>query len=803
MIFFSELEKLCKGIILQSVKDLEVKELATDTRNISTQSGVLFFAIEGINHDGHEFVTDAYDKGVRLFVVEREVQLPPDANILEVHSSLDAMQLLVANHRSSFDYPVIGITGSNGKTIVKEWLGQMLEGKYNLVKSPKSYNSQLGVPLSVWQMGSRHNLAIFEAGISQRGEMKKLEKIIKPTIGVFTNIGEAHNAGFASIEEKTREKADLFKNCLQVICPKEHELIVQSIKECLRVDVSIITWEVKKVIGTTYNLQIGDDSIAFKLKFSDTASVENCLNCATVLHVLGFENSVIQERLDLLSTVKMRLEMKQAINRSYVIDDTYNNDLYGLEVALDFLNRQNQKVKKTVILSDIYQTGLGNQELYERVDDLIRSQGINRIIGVGPEIKKAQSTFQVDSLFFDNTEELIVSGLDIQDEIVLVKGSRDFRFEKVVEQLEYKVHGTVLEINMENLTHNLNYYRAQLKPGVKIMVMVKAFAYGGGNFEIANLLQYHKVDYLGVAYTDEAVELRRNGIHIPIMIMNPSSDSFRYLKEYNLEPEIYSLEQLFDFLEFFENEEQTPAIHLKLETGMNRLGFKDDEMKRLAEQIKSNKKLIVKSIFSHLAGSEDPRHKEYSIRQGELFEKMSEVIISSLWYKPLRHLVNTAGIERYKNYHFNMVRLGIGLYGFNPIASAVNKLRTVSTLKSMVSQIKNIKEGESIGYGRMGFADHDMKIAIVPIGYADGYLRAFGNAVGRMGIQGQLVPTVGNICMDMTMLDVTGLKVNTGDEVIVFGESPTIADLAKWIHTIPYEILTNISQRVKRTYVTE
>lgn len=800
--FFSELEQLCKGVVLQSAKDLEVKELATDTRNISIRSGVVFFAIEGINHDGHEFVRDAYDQGVRLFIVEHEVQLPPDANILEVHGSLDAMQVLVANHRSSFEYPVIGITGSNGKTIVKEWLGQMLEGQYHLVKSPKSYNSQLGVPLSVWQMNDKHNLAIFEAGVSQRGEMHRLEKIIKPTIGVFTNIGEAHNAGFTSIEEKAKEKATLFKNCQQIICPKEHVVVVQAVQNQLSTKAEIIDWEIQAITGPLYSLKIGANLLELKLKFSDNASVENCLNCAVVLFVLGYETSAIQQRIDLLSTVKMRLEMKQAVNRSYVIDDTYNNDLYGLEVALDFLNRQNQKAKKTVILSDIYQTGLEVEDIYKRVDSLMDSQRVHRFIGVGPDIKKSQALFHTSAVFFESTEELIESGLNIQDEIVLVKGARNFQFEKIVEKLEYKAHGTVLEINMENLTHNLNYYRAQLRPDTKIMVMVKAFAYGGGNFEIANLLQYHKVDYLGVAYTDEAVELRRNGIHIPIMIMNPAPDSFRYLKEYNLEPEIYSLEQLFDYLEYFENEEQVPAIHLKLETGMNRLGFKEDEIKRLTDQLKSNKNLVVKSVFSHLAGSEDPRHKEYTIRQGKLFDVMSKRVIESLWYKPLRHLVNTAGIERYKDYHFDMVRLGIGLYGFDPVASASKKLQTVSTLKSTVSQVKNIKEGESIGYGRMGFADQDMKIAIIPIGYADGYLRAFGNGVGSMSIQGNLMPTIGNICMDMTMLDVTNFKVKTGDEVEVFGDSPSIAELAKWIRTIPYEILTNISQRVKRTYVT-
>ncbi|MGL1885007.1 MAG: bifunctional UDP-N-acetylmuramoyl-tripeptide:D-alanyl-D-alanine ligase/alanine racemase [Reichenbachiella sp.] len=800
---FSDLARLCKGVVLQESKDLEIKEMATDTRNIAIQTGVLFFAIEGINHDGHEFVQEAYAKGVRLFVVEREVKLPPDANVLEVRKSLDAMQTVAANHRNSFTYPVIGITGSNGKTIVKEWLAQMLDFKHSIVKSPKSYNSQLGVPLSVWQMNERNTIGIFEAGISQVGEMVKLEKVIRPTIGVFTNIGEAHNVGFESIAKKASEKAKLFKDSKVVICRADHEQVKTALGEVMNEDARLITWEVLSNKGNQFEVKIGKGIFKFRLRFNDPASIENCMQCAAVLYVLGYGEEMIQQRLDSLSSIKMRLEMKQAMNRSYLIDDTYNNDLYGLEVALDFLNRQNQKSKKTVILSDIYQTGLENEQLYSRVDDLMRSLNIHRFIGVGKEISKAEGVFHTQGEFYDTTEDLLKSGFHIQDEIVLVKGSRNFTFEKVVEQLEHKAHGTILEVSMESLVQNLNYYRAKLKPDVKVMVMVKAFGYGGGNFEISNLLQYHKIDYLGVAYTDEAVELRKNGIHIPIMIMNPAPDSFRYIKEYNLEPEIFSLEQLYDFIEYFEGEDNIPGIHLKLETGMNRLGFKENELKRLIELLKTNKQLRVKSIFSHLVGSEDPRHKEFTLQQGSRFEKMSSEIMGELWYTPMRHMVNTAGIDKYKDMHFNMVRLGIGLYGFDPTLSNTAKLQTVSTLKSYVSMVKTISEGESIGYGRMGFADKELKIAIVPIGYADGYVRAFGNGIGKMNINGQLVSTIGSVCMDMTMLDVTGVKVNTGDEVVVFGDSPTISDLADWIHTIPYEILTNISQRVKRTYITE
>ncbi|PIB36050.1 bifunctional UDP-N-acetylmuramoyl-tripeptide:D-alanyl-D-alanine ligase/alanine racemase [Reichenbachiella sp. 5M10] len=798
---FNDLEKICKGKIVHHAQDAEIKELVTDTRNISIRSGVLFFAIEGINHDGHGFVQDAYDRGVRCFVVEKEVKLPSDANVLEVRQSLLAMQQIAADHRSYYNYPVVGITGSNGKTIVKEWLAQMLGHQYGIVKSPKSYNSQLGVPLSVWQMSSQHNLAIFEAGISECGEMKRLERIIRPTLGIFTNIGEAHNAGFQSLQEKANEKAMLFAACDTVVYCSAYPEIAQALREHTSDKTKLVAWSVVPRESNTWQVQVEEAELTLKLRFSDPASVENGLHCAVMMHVLGFGVDMIQTRLDTLSSVKMRLEMKQAVNRSYVIDDTYNNDLYGLEVALDFLHRQNQKNKKTVILSDLYQTGLPPVALYKRIDDLLRNQAIHRLIAVGPEISKARDLFHTQAEFYDSTDQLLAANISVQDEIVLVKGARDFQFEKIVEKLEYKAHGTVLEINMESLTNNLNSYRAKLRPEVKIMVMVKAFAYGGGNFEIANLLQFHKVDYLGVAYTDEALELRKNGIHIPIMIMNPSSDSFRFLKEYNLEPEIYSLEQLIDFLDYFEGVDALPGIHIKLETGMNRLGFKENELKRLSEILKLHKKLKVKSVFSHMAGSEDPRHRDFSLQQGKRFDEMSTKLMESLWYKPMRHIVNTAGIDNYREFHFDMVRLGIGLYGYDPVMAEEKKLQTVGILKTHVSQVKEIATGESIGYGRLGFAQKDMKIAIVPIGYADGYIRAFGNGVGQMTVQGQRVSTVGNICMDMTMLDVTGVNVRSGEEVIVFGEDPTIKELSSWIGTIPYEILTNISQRVKRTYV--
>lgn len=800
---FSGLSQWCTGKMLQLPLDIEMQGLAFDSRQIAIQSGVVFFAIAGQNHDGHRFIQDAYEKGVRLFVIEQEIKMKSDAAYFLAESAIGAMQALASAHRSEFTYPVIGITGSNGKTIVKEWLAQMLDDQFDIVKSPKSYNSQLGVPLSVWAMGAHHNLGIFEAGISEPGEMARLAEVIQPTIGIFTNIGEAHNAGFESISQKATEKAKLFAHAQKVIFCGAHDIVSKVLKKTRSSQVDLIAWNIIEQKGKKYRLEVLNKQLTFFLKYDDPASVENIMHCAAMLTVLGYDQEFIQLRLNRLSSIKMRLEMKQAINRSYVIDDTYNNDLYGLEVALDFLGRQNQRSKKTVILSDLYQTGLSNESLYTRVNELLQKNNIQKFIGIGNDINQSSACFHIPSSFYKSTQDFLSIGYTPADEIVLVKGARDFEFELIVNSLEQKAHGTVLEVNLENLIHNLNFYRSKLRPDTKIMVMVKALAYGGGNFEIANLLQFHKVDYLGVAYGDEAVELRKNGIHIPIMIMNVSSTSFRLLKEYNLEPEIYSLDQLVDFLDYFENMQDLPSIHIKLETGMNRLGFTEANLQRLIEQLKLHKNLKVKSIFSHLAGSEDPRHADYTQQQAERFERMSSAIMDNLWYKPMQHLVNTGGIANYPKLHFDMVRLGIGLHGFDPTQTEQGQLKIVSSLKCNVSQVKKIPAGESIGYGRSGFAKKDTTIAIVPIGYADGYLRAFGNGIGKMLINGQLVPTIGNVCMDMTMIDVTDVSVKSGDEVVIFGEKPGISDLADWIKTIPYEILTNVSQRVKRVFLSE
>lgn len=800
---FSQLAEICGGEFLSHADDQKLTSLCIDTRNLSIQQGAVFFAIDGDNHDGHSYVQKAHDKGIRLFVVEKKIESIDDASLLLVGSTIAALQAIAAHHRQQFSYPVIGITGSNGKTIVKEWLSSLLNHSYNIVKSPKSYNSQIGVPLSVWQMSETHTLGIFEAGISKSGEMLNLEKIIEPDIGIFTNIGEAHNEGFVSKKQKAEEKAILFKDCKKVIYPKSDSIIENAVKSQISDHNRLLGWEVMPIGQGKYCITIGEKSLDLKLKFNEPYFVENAIHCAVTMHTMGISEMAIQSGLSNLSAVKMRLELKQAIGQSYLIDDTYNNDLYGLEVALDFLGRQNQKNRKSVILSDVSQSGISGEKLYRKVNDLLKKNQVRRLVGIGPELKKYSAEIEVPASYFPDTKKFLESNPQLSNELVLVKGARNFFFEKIIAKLQKSIHQTVLEINLESIIHNLNFYRSKLKPETKIMAMVKAYAYGGGVLEIANLLQYHQVNYLGVAYINEAIELRKHGIHIPIMIMNPSPDSFPLFKEFKLEPEIYSLDLLNEFLSYFEGDENTPGIHIKIESGMNRLGFIESELDQLDKLISTNENLKVKSIFSHLAGSENQQHDTYTENQVNTFNKLAVKINSSLDYRPLIHISNTGGISRFSEYHFDMVRLGVGLYGFDPTELEQEHLRPVATLKSTISQIKNIKKGETVGYGRKGMAISNMQIATIPIGYADGYLRAFGNGNGSMLVRNQLARVFGNVCMDMTMLDVTNTNCEIGDEVIVFGQKPTIKDLADQINTIPYEIMTNIGQRVKRVFQSE
>lgn len=806
---------ITKGNILANNSLGKIEHFLTDSRKLSNPKGSIFIAIKGERHDGHDYFAQLYKNGVRKFIVENE-NLVPDhikkfSSILAVESSIDALQAIAAFHRKQFDYPVIGITGSNGKTIIKEWLGQLLGESFKIIKSPKSYNSQLGVPLSVLQMSEHNDLAIFEAGISMIGEMEKLQKVIQPTIGLFSNIGSAHDEGFTDRKEKAVEKWRAFRDCKTVIYCADHKLI----QETKPGNVRSYTWGKDKkadiIIDSiekhgnqaVINLVFKDTNQSVKVPFADEASLENIMHCIAAMLFLEFNCNDISQSLGKLTKVEMRLELKKGLNNCYLIDDSYNNDLGGLQIAMDFLQNQPGKIKR-IIISDILQTGLADKDLYRQLNQILEQNQINSMIGIGPNITKNASLFSIGSQFFESTDQYLndVRPDDYKNETILIKGARTFGFERITQVLSEKIHRTVLEINLDALSHNLNYYRSKLKDGVKLMVMVKAAAYGGGSFEIANLLQFNRVDYLAVAYSDEGVELRNHGIDLPIMVMNVAEESFGNILKYNLEPEVYSLDQLRRLISFCLNEEKEVRIHIKIDSGMHRLGFEEKQIDELVSILKENSSIHVASIYSHLAGADEELHNLFSKEQLAHFVKLAERIENALQIHVMKHILNSAGILRFPEFQFDMVRLGIGLYGFEANQLEQDELLPISTLKTVISQIKNVKKGETIGYGRKGLATKEVKIATIAIGYADGFSRAFSNGKISLLVNGKLAPVIGNICMDMSMIDISEIEAKEGDEVIVFGERPTIKQLADTIDTIPYEILTSISSRVTRVFYT-
>ncbi len=793
--------------------DAIIDFISIDSRSLQNGSGTLFFALTGPNHNGHQYIEELIEKGVAYFVVTKIPEhLKEKANFLVVENTLDALQKIAAFYRNQFDLPIIGITGSNGKTIIKEWLNFLLSPDYNIIRSPKSFNSQVGVPLSVLGINEKHNLGIFEAGISMINEMGKVQKIIQPTIGILTNIGPAHDEGFSSIGEKISEKLKLFSSVNVLILNKN-----KTIKAFLNPTIKTFCWSsefkdadvfvTKKKIDELTELQITylEETFPVIIPFQDQASVENAIHCIMTMLYFGYNYKVIQTRMQLLYPVEMRLKVKNGINNSTIIDDSYSSDFQSLKIALDFLEHQKQHKKKTIILSDIFQSGLSNDELYSQVSQLIISNKINRVIGIGETIFDYKNKF-INSTVFKNTDDFIhaFESLNFENETILVKGARDFHFEEIVAALEEKIHETVLEINLNAISHNLNFFKSKLAPKTKLMVMVKAFGYGNGGFEIAKLLEHHKVDYLGVAFADEGISLKSAGIHLPIMVLNPETTSFSAIIQNQLEPEIYSIKGLKSFLKIAEqkNLHHFP-IHIKLDTGMHRLGFEENNLGELIATLQGNENVKVKSILSHMATSDDLEHPEFALSQIELFEKLSGKLMAELEINPIRHILNTSGISNFPQAQYDMVRLGIGIYGISNDPSEQKELENVGTLKSIISQIRTIQKGESVGYGRRFIASDETKIATIPIGYADGIWRSWGNGLGYVTINDKKATIVGSICMDMLMVDVTNIDCKEGNSVIIFGENPSVAFMAKQLNTIPYEILTSISQRVKRVFYRE
>ncbi len=822
----------CNGEMLVHGNDIAIEELIIDTRKISRPEVSLFIPLKTDRRDGHDYIGAAYERGVRNFIISGEVNTHnyAGASFVKVTNTLVALQLIAAGYRKQFNIPVIGVTGSNGKTIVKEWLFQLLSPIYNTVRSPKSYNSQIGVPLSVWLIEQEHRLGIFEAGISQPGEMQSLERIIQPSLGVFTNVGEAHSEGFLNVRQKVNEKLILFRNAEQLVYCKDYpelnECIAQYVNNIKNADekqLQLFTWSHKNdadlhilhtVTGygkTIITAVYQNSERSITIPFSDPASIENAIHCWCVMLLLGIEQDVISAGMLQLQPVSMRLELRHGINDCTIINDTYNSDLTSFLIALDYLEQQKQHHSHTVILSDILQGGKPDAELYEEVADLVSRKNVQRFIGIGPSLYKYKKVFRLKkklrSIFFKTTDDFLKKfhHITFDNEAILLKGARVYKFEKIAALLEQKIHQTVLSINLSNLTHNLNVFRMRLKPGVKTMAMVKAFSYGSGSYEIAHLLEYSGVDYLTVAYTDEGVALRRAGITMPIMVMSPDMDSFDRMIAWKLEPEIYSLTSLYAFSEIAKTlQSKAYPVHLKLDTGMHRLGFTEAETDILLSELNGNEHVKVASIFSHLAASEDPAEDTFTAYQAEVFLRLSDKLIQGLGYKPLRHICNSAAAARHPELHYDMIRLGIGLYGIDSSNTLKNELKQIGTLKTTIAQIKRIPAGETIGYGRKGKFNTDVSIATISIGYADGYPRALGNGTGYVLIHGKQAPIVGVVCMDMCMVDISAIPdAKEGDEVIVFGQNLPVTQVAQWANTISYEIMTGISQRVKRIYENE
>ena len=814
-------------IINNSNKDLAVKDLLFDSRLLVAPENTLFFSLKSHRNDGNKYIDELYDKGVKMFVVEKSdsiseiIENKNDATFIIVDDTLKSLQKTAAFHRDNFNIPVIGITGSNGKTIVKEWLYQILSPEISVVRSPKSYNSQIGVPMSVWQLNESHDVAIIEAGISRPDEMLNLKQIIKPTIGIFTNIGQAHGKNFSSIDDKIEEKLKLFSEVQTLIYCRDYKEIDDKVK---RLDINTFTWSrsdgtadvkisfiEKEKDYTTIKAIVNSQQSFVKIviPFIDDASIENAIHCWVAALMLNIDNDVIARKMEYLSPVAMRMELKSGINNCDIIDDSYNSDFNALTIALDFMNQQHSHKERVVILSDILQSELKEEELYEKIALLLKNKGVNFIVGIGEAISRQKDKFDIKKDFYKDTKEFL-SEYPVEsfhNQLILIKGARDFGFEKISKILQEKAHETILEINLNNLVKNMNYYRSKLKRDTKLMVMVKAFAYGSGTFEVSNVLKFHHADYLTVAYADEGIELRRKGIDLPIMVMTPEINTFESIIKNNLEPDIYSFRSLSLLEDAIEKLELSPetqiGIHIKLDTGMHRLGFLPDDIDELLSRLKKNKNIVVKSVFSHLAGADSQEFNDFTMKQINAYDEMSSKIVSAFSYKILRHVLNSAGISRFTDYQYDMVRLGIGVYGVAPCEEDRGKLKNVISLKTTIVQIKEYEVGETIGYSRRGVIEKKSRIGVVPIGYADGLNRRLGNGAACFYVNGKAAPIIGNICMDMCMIDLTGIDCKEDDTAILFNEDYPIERIADACGTIPYEILTSISHRVKRIYFQE
>lgn len=819
------LDRICLQIqgTLHGEGEVRIRNLAIDSRNVIPYESTLFVALRGDHHNGHDFIPELYDRGIRAFMVSSLPDLTefPGAGFCLVDNTLEGLQDLASVRRREYGGKVAAITGSNGKTIVKEWIYQCMSGPFRVYRSPKSYNSQVGVPLSLWMMDDHHDLSVIEAGISCPGEMEKLVRIISPEIGLFTNLGTAHQQNFTGMREKLKEKLVLFRDCKKVIFRSAAVYEGLHIEEHMAdLGADLIGWALDmdsgfggvepryrfyrsgaEKGGTEISAELPAGTFGFRLPFGDEASIENALHAFTFALELGLPVEQAILRIESLEPVSMRMEMLGGINGCVLVNDTYNSDIGGLTAALDMLNRLDRKKKKLVILSDLLQSGMDEKDLYTEIARLVSGKGIDRFIGIGPSMMLHRAHFPPESHFYPDTDDFLkrMDRTRFRDSNILIKGSRKFSFERITGELQLRSHQTLLEIDLNAVVHNLNHFRAKIGDEVKIMVMVKALSYGSGSVEIANLLQYHKVDYLAVAFIDEGIELRHAGIHLPVMVMNPDPSAYSQMIDFGLEPEIFNLrgiEALHRVLRY--REIRHYPIHLKLDTGMHRLGFPEEEIESLIPVLQ-REEFRLASVFTHLAASDEPEHDAFTRKQIRIFTRAADRLSGIIGHPIDRHVLNSSGIERFPEARFQMVRLGIGLHGIGED----DHLLPVSSYKTRVSQVRVVKEGETVGYSRSGRTGRESLIATIPVGYADGLDRRLGNGNGTVWIGGTTVPTIGNICMDMTMIDVTGLEVKEGDEVELFGKNQLVSEVARQAGTIPYEILTSIPERVKRVYLQE
>ena len=809
----NEIAEIINGTLHSGIP-VEITEYSIDSRSVVTPEHTLFFALTGNNHNGHDYIRTLYTDGVRAFVISEfreEFNQLTGANFIVVENVLTALQQLAAHHRQHTQAEVIGITGSNGKTVVKEWLYQLLANDHAVYRSPRSYNSQVGVPLSLLGIDPKTEIAIIEAGISQKGEMQHLQQMIQPTIGIFTHLGDAHGENFASRDEKLAEKAQLFTSCQWVIGQTGEAL--EYIKTRVPSTTSFLLWgeDPKADIHVkTMNIALGHREVQvtfgnkhfiLDIPFPDIASYENCMNAVSILLLKQYSPDVITSRVQQLSAIAMRMEIKDGINNCTLVNDYYNSDPSSFQLALNILATQDASKERVVILSDFMDTGKAGDDLYPSIAETLRQANISLFIGIGKHLSEHRHDFSANSRFYEDTEHFLRQEErdNFNNQIILIKGARAFQFEYIAGFLQKQSHSTILEVDLDAMVHNLNHFRSLTD--AHIAVMVKAFSYGSGSREIASLLQYHRVDYLMVAFADEGIELRAAGITIPIAVMNPEREAFDNMIMFNLEPEIYALDILEDFNRALNKHgiKRFP-VHIKLNTGMNRSGFDEQDLPQLLEFFQTERSVYIRSMFSHLAGSDETVHDEFTLGQIHLFERMTERIQAQFNYKIWRHILNSAGIERFPQYHFDMVRLGIGLHG---ISATHANLQPVSSFKTYISSIRNVPTDQSIGYGRKSYTTRPSRIAVIPVGYADGLNRHLSNRVGNVFIKGKRVPIIGNICMDTCMIDVTDTNATIGDEVEIFGKHILVTELSEQLGTIPYEILTGISHRVKRVYYKE